>query len=70
VGIDIEKLSEFFGQDLASFFSNKSRLSLFVGGDADFESTFSGKIYKFGFSTNKNLEKISVLFDDSGFLSY
>jgi hypothetical protein len=70
VGIDIEKLSEFFGQDLAAFFSNKSRLSLFIGGDSDFESTFSGKIYKFGFSTNKNLEKISVLFDDSGFLSY
>jgi hypothetical protein len=70
IGIDIDKFSKYFGQSAMSFFNNKESLSLTIGGDATFENTFSGKIYKFGFCTQANLEKISSLFDNSGLLTY
>jgi hypothetical protein len=70
VGVDIDKFSKYFGQSATSFFNNKQNLSLTIGGDATFENTFSGKIYKFGFCTQTNLEKISALFDNSGLLTY
>jgi hypothetical protein len=70
VGVEIEKLSEYFGDQASAFFGNRSRLSLFVGGDTDFTKTFLGKIYKVGFSSQRNLEKISSLFDEKGLLTY
>jgi len=70
VGIDLQKFSEHFGQQTLLFFGNKDRLSLFVGGDKTFSSTFSGKIYKIGFSSEKNIEKISSLFNEKGLLTY
>jgi hypothetical protein len=70
VGIDIDKFSKYFGQSAMSFFNNKESLSLTIGGDATFENTFSGKINRFGFCTQANLEKISSLFDNSGLLTY
>jgi hypothetical protein len=70
VGLEIEKLSEYFGDQASTFFGNKSRLSLFIGGDNDFSKTFLGKIYKVGFSSQRNIEKISNLFDEKGLLTY
>ena len=70
VGIDLQKFSEHFGQQTLSFFGNRDRLSLFIAGDKSFASTFSGKIYKIGFSSERNLEKISLLFDEKGLLTY
>jgi hypothetical protein len=70
VGVDIDKFSKYFGPSAMSFFNNKENLSLTIGGDATFENTFSGKIYKFGFCTQTNLAKISALFDNSGLLTY
>jgi hypothetical protein len=70
VGFEIEKLSEYFGDQASSFFGNRSRLSLFVGGDIDFSKTFLGKIYKVGFSSQRNIERISTFFDEKGLLTY
>ena len=70
VGIEIEKLSEYFGDQASAFFGNRSRLSLFVGGDSDFSKTFLGKIYKVGFSSQRNAEKLSTFFDEKGLLTY
>jgi hypothetical protein len=70
VGISIDKFVSSFGNDVASFFNNKNRLSLFIGGDLLFENTFSGKINKVGFSSKYNLDKISELFDDNGLMTY
>jgi hypothetical protein len=70
VGISLEKFSEYFGQQISTFFGNKNRLSFFVGGDRGFQNTFSGKIYKVGFSDERNLGKISSLFDEKGLLTY
>jgi hypothetical protein len=70
VGIDLQRFSEYFGQQIATFFGNKNRLSFFVGGDRGFQNTFSGKIYRIGFSDERSLEKISLLFDIKGLLTY
>jgi hypothetical protein len=70
VGFEIEKLSEYFGDQASYFFGNRSRLSLFVGGDSNFEKTFLGKIYKVGFSSQRNIESISSFFDEQGLLTY
>jgi len=70
VGIETEKLSEYFGDQASLFFGNRSKLSLFIGGDTDFTKTFLGKIYKIGFCSSRNLEKISNLFDEKGLLTY
>jgi hypothetical protein len=70
VGFEIQKLSEYFGDQVSAFFGNKSRLSLFVGGDSDFSKTFLGKMYKLGFSGQRNAEKMAHLFDEDGLLNY
>jgi hypothetical protein len=68
-GIDIDKFAKYFGQEILSFFGNKNRLNLFLGGDNTFENTFSGKIYKLGFCDETGLSKISALFGDNGALT-
>jgi hypothetical protein len=66
VGIDIDAFSKYFGNQILSFFGNKNQLSLSVGGDQDFQNTFSGKIYKVGFCSERSLEKISSVFEEKG----
>jgi hypothetical protein len=70
VGMDIDKFTEYFGEQAASFFGNRSRLSFFIGGDGSFGNTFSGKIYKVGFSTQRNIDKLSQFFNEKGLLTY
>jgi hypothetical protein len=70
VGINLDKFSEYFGQQVSSFFGNKNKLSFFIGGDSTLADTFSGKIYKVGFSSQRNIEKILNFFDDKGLLTY
>ena len=65
-GIDIDRLSDFYGKDLASFFGSRSGLKLYVGGTKEFENTFTGKIYSVNLCTPRNLSKISYLFDERG----
>jgi hypothetical protein len=70
VGIDLQRFSEYFGQQIATFFGNKNRLSFFVGGDRSFQNTFSGKVYRVGFADERSLQKIFTLFDEKGLLTY
>ena len=63
-GIDVEDLSSFFGDDIASFFGNTNQLKLFVGNDNVFANQFDGKIHKVGICTERNLSKIKTWFDN------
>lgn len=66
VGLNIQKFSDNFGGNVSSFFGRKGFLSLYVGGNQDLENTFSGNIYKVGFSNERNLSTIAELFDVTG----
>jgi hypothetical protein len=65
-GLDIEKVSKYFGGNVASFFGNINTLKFYIGGKSDLTQTFSGKIYKVGFCTARNHKKIEYLFNERG----
>jgi hypothetical protein len=65
-GLDIEKVSSYFGGNVASFFGNINTLKLYIGGRSDLTQTFTGKIYKVGFCTPRNHKKIEYLFNERG----
>jgi hypothetical protein len=66
VGIDIDRFIENFGGNAATFFGNRQRLTLYVGGDKTETKTFTGYIYAIGLSTNFNVVQISDHFMDNG----
>jgi len=70
VGVNIPRFIEIFGNPVSSFFGSLSDLRLYVGGDKSNElintSTFTGKIYKVGFATKYNFQKIKNLFNELG----
>ena len=66
VGIDIDKVSKYFGGNVASFFGNINTLKFYIGGRPDLTQTFTGKIYKVGFCTARNNKKIEHLFNERG----
>jgi hypothetical protein len=66
VGIDIDKLSSYFGGSVSSFFGNANTLKLYVGGEPNLQETFKGNIYKVGFCTQRNYKKIEQLFSRKG----
>lgn len=65
VGLDIERLSKYFGNRVSSFFSKKSSLSLYIGGTSE-NDTFVGKIYSVSFSNQKASESLSDYFAPNG----
>ena len=65
-GIDIDRFSSVYGSNIATFFGARSTLKMYVGGESDFSNTFTGKIYRVGLSTKRNLQKISQYFNSSG----
>lgn len=69
VGVDIDKLSEIYGGNLATFFGNKDQLKVYVGGSTDLNNTFTGQIYNVGFATARNANKIASYFNESGIAS-
>jgi hypothetical protein len=71
-GIDFVKFKNYFGGNLSSFVSNRNQLRLYAGGNKNFNKTFSGYIYRIGFSTKRNLAQLNYLFDVNGipFLRY
>jgi len=71
-GIDFVKLKNYFGGNLSSFISNRNQLRLYAGGNKNFNKTFTGYIYRIGFSTKRNLAQLNYLFDINGipFLRY
>ena len=62
VGISFSQFASVFGGDVQSFFSRSNQLTMLVAGDSSFEKMFTGKIYKVGLCTERNLNKISQLF--------
>jgi hypothetical protein len=67
-GIDIRKMSTSYGGLVSKFLSASKRLAVYVGGDSSFENTFSGQIYKIGFSNQRNLRKLSNIIQQNGTL--
>jgi hypothetical protein len=65
-GLDIDKVSAYFGGSVASFFGNVNTLKFYIGGKSDLTQTFTGKIYKVGFCTARNHKKIEYLFNERG----
>jgi hypothetical protein len=65
-GIDIDEFSRVYGDNISTFFSARSRLKLYIGGQPGFEDGFKGKIYRVGLATERNLNKISNLFANDG----
>ena len=65
-GIDIEKFSNAFSQNVATFFGNPGRLKVYVGGQPGFNNSFIGKIFKVGFSTKRNINQVSSAFKENG----
>ena len=66
VGLSIDKFAQYAGGRLTQFFGSKQQLRLYVGGRPGMTQTFAGKIYRVGFCTARNLEKISNLFAATG----
>ena len=66
IGIDIRKFSNYYGGKAAQFFGKVSLPSIYVGSNKNFEQTFTGNIYSFGFSSAKNLKKIESAFSFDG----
>ena len=69
VGFDIDKLSNYFGGNVASFLGRIDSLSLYVGGDKDLSQTYHGKIYKFGFFDSLSISINSDPFAPNGIVS-
>ena len=66
VGLDISKFTENYGSSASLFFGNRASLKLYVGGSKELNKTFTGNIYKVGFSTERNYLYIAELFNESG----
>lgn len=66
VGIDIQKFSDYYGGTAAQFFGRLSNMSLYVGGNKNFTTTFLGNIYSIGVASERNLAKISSIFSADG----
>jgi hypothetical protein len=66
-GLDFLTTSSFYGKEFATFLGLSNRLKMYVGGNRALTNTFSGKIYRLGFSTKKNYQSFSEYFGENGF---
>lgn len=64
VGFHLPLLFEKWGTVVGEFFGNPSSLQIYIGGDG--VSTFSGSIYRIGFSNQTNLDEIDQHFHQAG----
>lgn len=71
-GLNFTQFADYFGGNLSTLIGNRRQLKLYVGGNKNFSNTFSGEIYRIGFSTLRNIEKLDYLFSSNGtpFLRY
>ena len=67
VGLNIPAFVSRFGNPVSNFFGSLSDLRMYIGGNKDELSTFTGKIYTIGLCTNYNFQKIRGLFNELGF---
>jgi hypothetical protein len=57
-GINISKLIEDFSTEVSSLLTDRSQLSLFVGGDENLNSVFEGKIYNITIENSRTLNRL------------
>ena len=69
VGMVIDDFVKAYGGRLSAFFGSRKNIKLYVGGSNRLENTFAGNIYRVGFSTTRNAEKISALFTADGLVA-
>lgn len=67
VGINITNLSNQPIAGIREFLSNQTRSSLYIAGDGT--TTFTGKLYRFGFDAKYNNRKINTIYDTAGIFS-
>lgn len=66
IGLNIPAFVARFGNPAADFFGSLSDLRMYVGGKKNNTETFTGKIYKIGFCSKYNFQKIRSLFNELG----
>jgi hypothetical protein len=66
IGLNIPAFISRFGNPAADFFGSLSDLRMYVGGKKNGTQTFTGKIYKIGFCSKYNFQKIRSLFNEIG----
>jgi hypothetical protein len=66
IGLNIPAFVSRFGNPAADFFGSLSDLRMYVGGKNNNTETFTGKIYKIGFCSKYNFQKIRSLFNELG----
>jgi hypothetical protein len=66
IGLNIPAFVARFGNPASNFFGSLSDLRMYVGGDKDGTSTFTGRIYNIGLCTEYNFQKIRSLFNEIG----
>jgi hypothetical protein len=66
IGLNIPSFVSRFGNPASDFFGSLSDLRMYVGGDKNGTSTFTGKIYSIGLCTKYNFQKIRSLFNEIG----
>jgi hypothetical protein len=66
VGLNIPLFVSRFGNPASDFFGSLSDLRMYVAGDKNGLSTFTGNIYNIGFCTAYNFQKIRLLFNEIG----
>jgi hypothetical protein len=66
IGLNIPSFVSRFGNPASDFFGSLSDLRMYVGGDKNGASTFTGKIYSIGLCTKYNFQKIGSLFNEIG----
>lgn len=65
-GLDLAKFSKYYGGSIAKFLGSPSKLSLYIGGDGTYENSFTGRIYRFGVASARNLLTLQPLSEIDG----
>lgn len=66
-GLNFDRVSSYYGGEIRSFLSNRSNLSLYIGGYKG-AATFTGKIFNVSFLNNYDFGNVSDAFDEIGFI--
>ena len=65
-GVQIQKLIDYFGGNVAAFFGNQNGLKFYVAGDETGDLSFTGYLYSVGIATSLNSSLISSHFNEQG----
>jgi hypothetical protein len=68
VGVNLSLIASYYGRGVRSLFGNKNNLQVYIGGDQNIENKLNGNIYKIGFGTKRNTQKISNFFREDGIM--